>query len=412
MASLEKTPRLRDCDPRGKPYWHEIKVGLSVGYRRPLAGAGTWSVRWSDGKGGNKPYKFATADDLVKADGITVLTFDQACNRARELAGGAGAKADLNTGKMVTIFEAIDNYETDVIRRKAHKSNATHLRFNMTDVLGNKPVGLCVENDFMVWRNRLVDRGLTIGSADRLGRSLKATCNLAARADKRITNSAEWRNALTKWSDDDDSVRNVILFPETGLERKLIDTAYATNFLLGLWCHILSDTGSRESQCKALNVCDMQGATIMMWTSRKGKNRKRTQRPLPISLELAAILKQHVAGKSPNSPLLQPVNKLAKRFRRVTKALGLNTIDGRETAGLHGEDEITPYAFRHSSIVRRLLANINIRLVASAHDTSVAIIEKTYSKYIVSKHTEDLLRTGMLTPPLPVNVVSISANRR
>jgi len=38
------------------------------------------------------------------------------------------------------------------------------------------------------------------------------------------------------------------------------------------------------------------------------------------------------------------------------------------------------YALRHSSIVRMLLQNIPIRFVASLHNTSVAMIEKTYSK--------------------------------
>ena len=40
------------------------------------------------------------------------------------------------------------------------------------------------------------------------------------------------------------------------------------------------------------------------------------------------------------------------------------------------------YALRHSSIVRMLLRNVPIRLVASLHNTSVAMIEKHYSKYI------------------------------
>ena len=40
------------------------------------------------------------------------------------------------------------------------------------------------------------------------------------------------------------------------------------------------------------------------------------------------------------------------------------------------------YALRHSSIVRALLANVPIRLVSAMHDTSVVMIERTYSAYI------------------------------
>jgi hypothetical protein len=41
------------------------------------------------------------------------------------------------------------------------------------------------------------------------------------------------------------------------------------------------------------------------------------------------------------------------------------------------------YALRHSSIVRGLKANLPIRLVAALHDTSVEMIEKHYSAFIV-----------------------------
>lgn len=41
-----------------------------------------------------------------------------------------------------------------------------------------------------------------------------------------------------------------------------------------------------------------------------------------------------------------------------------------------------PYALRHSSIVRGLRASLPIRLVAALHDTSVAMIERHYSRRI------------------------------
>jgi hypothetical protein len=42
------------------------------------------------------------------------------------------------------------------------------------------------------------------------------------------------------------------------------------------------------------------------------------------------------------------------------------------------------YALRHSSIVRMLLQNIPIRLVASLHNTSTTMIERTYSRFPMS----------------------------
>ena len=73
-------------------------------------------------------------------------------------------------------------------------------------------------------------------------------------------------------------------------------------------------------------------------------------------------------------------------------------------------DEVTMYCLRHSSIVRMLLRNVPIRLVASLHNTSVAMIEKHYSRYITEHSIDDITRAGLLSEPAPAgdNVVSIA----
>ena len=57
--------------------------------------------------------------------------------------------------------------------------------------------------------------------------------------------------------------------------------------------------------------------------------------------------------------------------------------------------EVTMYALRHSSIVRQLLAGVPVRIVAAGHDTSVAMIERNYSRYITD-HADALVRGAML----------------
>ena len=49
------------------------------------------------------------------------------------------------------------------------------------------------------------------------------------------------------------------------------------------------------------------------------------------------------------------------------------------------------YALRHSSIVRMLLKNIPIRLIAALHNTIVGQIERNYSKHI-TEHTSTISR--------------------
>jgi hypothetical protein len=61
-----------------------------------------------------------------------------------------------------------------------------------------------------------------------------------------------------------------------------------------------------------------------------------------------------------------------------------------------------------------LLANTPIRIVATLHDTSVKMIERTYSRYIAS-HSDEIARRALLEtnaqPPAAANVVPLSKGR-
>jgi hypothetical protein len=54
---------------------------------------------------------------------------------------------------------------------------------------------------------------------------------------------------------------------------------------------------------------------------------------------------------------------------------------------------VTIYALRHSNIVRQLLANVPVRVVAV---TSAAMTERTYSRHITD-HADPLARGALLT---------------
>jgi hypothetical protein len=60
------------------------------------------------------------------------------------------------------------------------------------------------------------------------------------------------------------------------------------------------------------------------------------------------------------------------RFRRAVRRAGQDPAI------------VTANALRHSNIVRQILAGVPIRVVAVNHDTSIAMIKKTYSKQISS----------------------------
>jgi hypothetical protein len=84
------------------------------------------------------------------------------------------------------------------------------------------------------------------------------------------------------------------------------------------------------------------------------------------------------------------------------------------TAAKRAGIEASVYALRHSSIVRAILAGVPLRIVADLHDTSTAMLERTYSANI-SHHADEVARKGLLdldlTPPTADNVVPLPGRR-
>ncbi len=357
---------------RKKSYSLSIAPKIQLLYRRNL-GAGAWSVKtkaWME--------KFAVADDFEPANGGTVMNYWQALDKARELARiGEG-----NSGKLITVSEALDDYAADLKSRGGHPINATSVRFNLPEALLTKTVAMLRARELRDWRNGLVTQGLAPATADRLGRSLKACLNLAARNDRRIQNAGEWREALGRLKGSNRTRDNVILTDQQ--IAALVAALRQESPQLGLWALLLAQTGARESQCVKLRVRDLQdGANprLMLPTSMKGRNREQGHRPVTITPALAKALKANARGRKAGEPLIDRIKKLCDRFRPALDRLG------------HGP-EITPYSLRHSSIVRQLLRNVPIRVVASHHDTSVGEIERVYSRHI-SDVAGDLTRATL-----------------
>jgi integrase len=392
MARRTRSPKLENrtnrlkLAVRKKAYGVLIAPRIHLCYRRNN-GPGTWSV-----KANGWLKRFALADDHEDANAETVLNYWQALDKAKTLArAGEGSNEQLGS-----VADAVKTYEADLKARGGRKYNATQLDLHLTDTLKNKTVALLNEKDLRDWRNDLVKKGLKPDSVNRIARSLKSALNLAASNDKRITNAAEWKKGLEPlaWTDDDDeTVRdNFILADEVvaALVRGCYEEALAYGDDFGALIDVLAETGTRESQAFRLKPRDLQdddpaAPYLTMPTSRKGTNRKKKRkielRPVPISPRLAKALRQQANGRAADAPLFDRIWNLATRFRPVVKRLGLDPT-------------ITPYALRHSSIVRQLLKGMPIRVVAANHDTSVAIIEKHYSRYILN-HSDELTRATL-----------------
>ena len=408
MARRTRSPKLENRATRlklavqRKPYFVTIAPGIGLGYRRN-AGAGTWSVRASSGRGANWLKAFAVADDHEDANGESVLDFWTAQDRARKI-----ARAGEGTGERpATVSEALDAYEADLRARGGALGNVGRVRFNIPSTLAARPVGLLTAKELRGWRDRLVKASMAPASADRTARALAAALSLAARDDPRIVNTAAWRDGLARLPDAEQS-RNAILPDET--IRAVVIAAYAIDPAYGRFTELAAVTGARRSQLLRVEVHDLQDGSaprLMVPTSRKGRRRETERRPLPIPPALATALRQAAASLPDTAPLLLRADGSRwpptrdDVFPKVAARAGLDVT-------------VTPYALRHSSIVRQLLAGIPLRLVAASHDTSTAMIERNYSRYIIGDPSDAITRRAMLdlAAPAPAdNVVAIAGRK-
>jgi integrase len=378
--SLEnRTQRLR-LPVRRKPYSVQIAVrpAVRLAYRRNLGG-GTWSVM---AEGWMKA--FATADDFEDANGTDIITYHDAVDRARQLARGNG---EGDSGRPLTVSEAIDRYKADLKARGGEIRNVSRVGYNLPSVLAAKPVSLLVARELRQWRDGMLER-MTPSSVNRVCNSLKAALNLTASLDSKIANAREWERGLATIPDADES-RNVILADDE--VRTVVKCSYDDSEEFGHFAEVLAVTGTRPSQAERLTVGDLQADRLMVPPSRKGGKKKRNEkRPAPIPPSLAEKLRKAAGDRPANARLLVKPDKALwtrglhqRPFQRAAKAAGFDPA------------VVTIYALRHSSIVRQLLAGIPVRVVASNHDTSVAMIEKTYSRYITD-HTDALTRRALL----------------
>src|SRR5262249_28656753 len=130
----------------------------------------------------------------------------------------------------------------------------------------------------------------------------------------------------------------------------------------------------------------------------------------PIRPALGVVLKQEAVGRASEAPLLLRSN--GERWGHGRRRHHRNDFRAvAEAAGLD-PDVVTLSALRHSSIVRQLVANTPIRVVAPIHDTSVKMTERTYPRHI-AEHPDALARRALLDTMTPAagNVVALPGRR-
>lgn len=403
----------------GGPYWRGIDPDVHLGYRKGKRG-GVWIVRWRVGSG-YQQRSLGTADDELSEG---TLDYNAAIKTARELVERerrhARAEAD---GPVLTVRRAIETYaatrdardclrkgrevRSDATGRLARYVTGQPARGKRKEVpaapLADVPLHELCEGDLMEWR-RALPGTLKVATKQRLINDLKAALNASCAANRTRLPSTlreiikHGLQASSEFGDAQEDVArdNQILRDED--VARLIDAAREIDALQG-WegdlyrlVVVLAATGARFSQVARLRVADVQLAAgrLLMPVSRKGRGGKVGNTPIPLGADVIEALRPVLTGRTKDAMLLErwrskqvPGGVRWERVGRGPWQFASELNRPWDAIRRHADmPEAIPYALRHSSIVRGVRANLPIRLVAALHDTSVAMIERHYGRYI------------------------------
>src|SRR5262249_27795982 len=200
-----------------------------------------------------------------------------------------------------------------------------------------------------------------------------------------MANQQAWRVGL-------EALRNTVKAREAVLTDAQVQAAVAAAYdvspAFGLYVQVHAEVGARSSQLARLVVGDLQPHRLLVPTSPRGRAAHKTDRtPVPVTPQLAARLKVAAAGRAASAPLLRRPDGGGWQPRVADHRRPF--IEAARAARLPKGTSI--YSLRHSSIARALLRGVPVAIVSRWHDTSPAIIEAHYGRFI-KHHYDELVR--------------------
>lgn len=433
IATREQRKKLK---PSGKPYLEPFERGLDLGYRKGQRG-GSWVVRRYLGR--ERGYAYETigrADDDPTEVGA--LAYDAARGIARDRVQALAEEARIATlGPSVAVRDAIEAYLTvrdarevqytgGNSKRRNARSRLTRHILKADEALSAKPLAALTADDLTKWREAL---GSRVGAPERTVHDFKAALNAAARRFQAqlppeirdtIRNGLAGARAAPV-------AREAQVLPDADVRRIIaaaseVDAGGDWDGDLARLVLVLAATGARFSQLVRMTVADVQAdqMRLMVPASRKGRGFKFSSHvAVRVGEDVLTALARAIAGRRGSEPLFLrprwykgavgrwtkgergpwgPVDELNRVWPSIVQRAGLSTAT-------------VPYALRHSSIVRGLRAGLPTRLVAALHDSSSAMIEAHYTRFIADALDELAARAIVPLTTTPATVFPLERAR-
>ncbi|RWL45278.1 MAG: integrase [Mesorhizobium sp.] len=442
------TPNARAALDAGT-HWRGIDPEVHLGYRKGKRG-GVWLVRWRNGLN----YKYVTigtADDRGSTK-VGPLSYETAIKAARKLVEEHRTQADIEAlGPVLKVRGAVEAYVGARDAREA-KRRGRDKRSDAGQRLGRYVLGkgergeqeaipqeakladvhlhALTEQDLLSWRDGL-PAIMKATTRQRLINDLKAALNAAYAANRAklpagLPGVIKQGLRASTGEEAEPVARDNQILPDADIAEVLraareVDAEEGWEGDLFRLVLVLTATGARLSQVARIRVADCQIAQsrLLVPTSRKGRGVRNGTITVPVGRDVVDELVPVTVTRSPDAVLLerwrhvQAPGKL--EWQRDSRGPWQSAADLarpwqaiRDRAKL---PDVIPYALRHTSIVKGIRANLPIRLVAALHDTSTAMIERHYSKWITSG-LEDLARSAIV-PLVPgqddSNIIRLNA---
>jgi len=407
MARTVKHSKLESRTARARlkrgrqPHWRDILTGpvrVHIGYqRRPEEGEGRWLLRRYIGRDKYRVAALGRADDVREADGVAVLSFEEAAAKARALVDAPAAAV-----KRLTVRGALERYikfkqSTGAPVQDVVSRGTAHI----LPALGDSVVSELTAEKLRTWlaalarspaqsrpkAGRVKYRAEPKGdeavrarraSANRVLTMLKAALNHAY-DEGHVANRDAWGRKLKPFRDVEVARVRYLKVPEA---QRLINACGADFRPL---VRGALESGARYGELTRLEVQDFNAdaGTLTIRRSKSGKARHVVLTP-----EGVEFFREYTAGRGGNELIFHRADGSPWKKSEQKRLMD----DANDHAKL--KPPITFHGLRHTWASLSVMAGVPLMVVAkNLGHTDTRMVEKHYA-HLAPSYTAEAIRAG------------------